>query len=322
MKMPDYLIAILITAGVLCFFLIAAVITALICYLRIFYSPKKPPRDPDSIPLPEGEVYKPLYDGMIKWVKWARSLPHTDITIKSYDGLTLSGRLFELSEDAPLEIMFHGYRGEAERDLSGGIERCFSMGRSALLINQRGHGGSSGRTVSFGIKDKRDCRSWIDYCTEKFPGRELILTGVSMGAATVMMAAGEELPDNVSSVLADCGYTSAKAIIMLVMKNMGLPAGLLYPFVKLGARLFGGFDPDADSPIEAVRRCKKPIMFIHGDIDDFVPYSMSEELYAACAAPHKRHVCIKDAGHGICYPIDKEKYTSEMLDFEKEYKGA
>ena len=108
---------------------------------------------------------------------------------------------------------------------------------------------------------------------------KIIITGISMGAATVMMAASKPLPANVVGVLADCGYTSTKDIIKKVIRDMKLPADLLYPFARLGAMLFGGFDPDADSPIASMKRCRLPVIFFHGDADDYVPCSMSEENY-------------------------------------------
>ena len=132
-----------------------------------------------------------------------------------------------------------------------------------------------------------------------------------------MMAAGEELPKNVVCVMADCGYTSAKEIISKVMVEMHLPPKLLYPFIRLGAKWFGRFDLDETSPMEAVQRSKTPIIFIHGDTDDFVPCDMSRDLYAACVSEKKLAV-IHGAGHGLAYPVDKEGYLDALRQFEAE----
>ena len=118
---------------------------------------------------------------------------------------------------------------------------------------------------------------------------------------------------------ADCGYTSAKEIIKKVLRDMHLPADFFYPFVKLGAKIFGRFDLDSYSPIESMKKCKLPVIFIHGDADDFVPYSMSEENYAACAAPEKRLVITKGAGHGLCLPIDPQGYLAHLSSFFDPY---
>ena len=136
-----------------------------------------------------------------------------------------------------------------------------------------------------------------------------------MGASTVLMASTYELPENVVGVLADCGYTSAREIIKKVIREMKLPADLLYPFVKLGARIFGHFDLDEHSPIEAMKKCKLPVILLHGDADDFVPYSMSLENFEACTSEKKRMVTIAGAGHGLAFPADKEKYLTALHEF-------
>ena len=140
-----------------------------------------------------------------------------------------------------------------------------------------------------------------------------------MGAATVLTAATLPLPQNVVGVLADCGYTSTREIVKKVMRDMKLPAGLLYPFARLGAILFGHFDPDALSPIESMKKCRLPVIFFHGDTDDFVPCSMSEENYAACTSAHKRLVVVPGAGHGLCFPLEMKSYLAEAGDFFAQY---
>ena len=122
------------------------------------------------------------------------------------------------------------------------------------------------------------------------------------------------MPPNVIGILADCGYTSAKDIIYRVIRQMGLPPKLSYPFVKLGARLFGHFDLDETSPIEAVKKCAVPVIFFHGESDDFVPCDMSRENFEACAS-RKRLVTIPGAGHGLSYAVDPQRYLEELRDF-------
>ena len=100
---------------------------------------------------------------------------------------------------------------------------------------------------------------------------------------------------------------------------MKLPDKLLYPFVKLGARVFGRFNLEEDTPIEAMKRCSLPIIFIHGDTDAFVPDSMSDELYAACSSKFKKNVKIAGAGHGLAFPVGRNLYVNALADFEKEW---
>ena len=101
---------------------------------------------------------------------------------------------------------------------------------------------------------------------------------------------------------------------MKTIKEMHLPPSIMYPFVKLGARIFGRFNIDETSPIEAIKKCKLPIILIHGDTDDFVPCYMSKNVYEVCTST-KRLVFINNAGHGIAYLVDPKKYLDEIEDF-------
>lgn len=300
--------------------ILIVLLTSLICFLKVFYSPKRRVLGEDEYEIPEGEIYEVFRDDIIAWTKQVRTLPHEDVSITSYDGLTLRGKYYEYKKGAMTELLFHGYQGNAERDLSGGIERCFSLGRNALIIDNRASGASEGSVITFGVREKRDVLSWIDFAVKHFgEDVKLVLTGVSMGAATVLMVSGEKLPKNVVCTLADCPYSSQKDIIKKVIRDMRLPDGILYPFVKLGARIFGGFDLEEDTPIEAMKRCSIPIIFIHGDTDDFVPDSMSDELYEACVSKHKRNVKISGAGHGLAFPVGRDIYVNALRDFENEW---
>ncbi len=291
---------------------------AFICFRRIFYCKKRVIDKAGEVYIPRGKIYDPYREKILNWVKMTRAMECEEVSITSHDGLKLRGYYYEYKKGAPLEILFHGYHGNAERDLSGGVDRCHRLGRSALIIDQRACGASDGSVTTFGVLESRDCLRWIDFAVSKL-GEDvrIILTGVSMGAATVMIAAGEQLPKNVVHVLADCGYTSARAIIKKVIRDMKLPADLLYPFARLGARLFGGFALDSRSPIEAVKRATVPIIFIHGDADDFVPCEMSEELCNACSSK-KMLTKIKGAGHGIAFPAAEDEYIGALADFAKE----
>ena len=204
--------------------------------------------------------------------------------------------------------------------VSGGVERAFDVGHNALLIDHRASGLSDGHVITFGIKERDDCLRWIDFVIKQF-GKdvEIILTGISMGAATVLMVSNENLPNNVKYILADCGYTSPKEIIYKVILDMKLPPKLVFPIIKLSARIFGGFNIDMYSAIESVKSTKLPIIFYHGTNDNFVPHYMSETLYNACIS-HKKLVLVDNAGHGLSYPVEKEKYISALVEFENEIK--
>ena len=213
--------------------------------------------------------------------------------------------------------MFHGYRGTAERDLSDGVQRCFTLKRNVLIVDQRTSGQSEGKVISFGINESRDCLSWVDHLISRF-GKDvkIILTGISMGASTVMITAGKPLPENVIYILADCGYTSAQDIIKKTIRDMKLPPDLLYPFVRLGAKIYGRFDLEETSPIEAMKKCTKPVIFIHGEADDMVPCEMSIRNYEACIAP-KAILTVPGAAHGLGFLLGMEDYYKTLHAFSE-----
>lgn len=314
--------ALYISLGVVGGISLVILVASLTCYFMTFYSPKRKKPGPDEYDIPEGEIYEVYRDAMVNWQKATRQMKHEEIEIKSRDGLTLRGKYYEYAPDAPIEIMFHGYKGNAERDLSGGVDRCFRLGRSVIIVSQRSHGDSDGHTISFGIKECLDCVDWAEYASKRFGSQaKLILTGISMGASTVLMAGGEKLPDNVVCILADCGYSSPKEIIKKVVRDMRMPVALVYPFIRLGAFIFGRFDLESNSPIEAVKRCKVPIIFVHGENDDFVPCQMSREMYEVCQSP-KAIYTVPGAGHGLAFPADIDGYIREVRAFETHWNEA
>lgn len=290
----------------------------LVCYILfrfIFYVPPRKNIDPEAIPLPPGKIYEPFHEQMRVWVQSSRNTPHEEVSIISFDGLKLTGKYYEYAPGAPVEIMFHGYRGNAERDLAGGMHRAFRLGHSALIVDQRCAGNSEGNVITFGIKEHRDCLKWIDFVIEHLGSDvRIILTGISMGASTVLLAAGRKLPANVIGVLADCGFHSAKDVILSVARSMHLPARALYPLVKVSAKLFGHFDLEEITPVDAVRNCEVPVIFFHGLDDDYVPCYMSQITYDACRT-RKKLVMIPGAGHGLGFPVAPELYIQEMQNF-------
>lgn len=304
-----------ILGGVVLFLILLFFAACGICFYMAFYQPRgKKNVGADAI-LPPGEIYAPYRDCTRQWAEEVRAMDHKEYFITSFDGLRLRARYYEYKEGAPIELMFHGYRGSAERDLAGGVRRAFAVGHSVMLMDQRTSGQSQGRVISFGINESKDCLGWVDLVIREFgPEVKIILTGISMGAATVLIAAGQKLPKNVVGVLADCGYSSAKEIIQKTIRDMRLPVKPLYPLVKLAARIFGHFDLEETAPVEAVKNCTVPVLFIHGDADDYVPAEMSRINYEACNSK-KELVLIAGAGHGLAYPVAPEQYVASMKKF-------
>lgn len=300
-----------ITLGIMAIILMIAYV----CFRMAFYVPDRNPERLDVEPIPKGEIYEPFRERMEQWTEETKALPHEEFCITTFDGLKLYGKFYKYAKGAPIELMFHGYRGNAQRDLSGGVQRCFALQRSAFIVDQRCSARSEGNIITFGIHEHKDCLCWVDFMVKHFgTDVKIILTGISMGASTVLMAAGCDLPKNVIGVLADCGFNSAKDIIKKVIQQMHLPVNIGYFFVKLGARVFGHFDLEETSPEDALKKCKVPVIFFHGENDDFVPCEMSRINFDACPSK-KMLVTVPGAGHGLSYPIDPRKYFAALREF-------
>ncbi|MBQ8280082.1 MAG: alpha/beta hydrolase [Roseburia sp.] len=305
------------TVFIILLVLIALVLAiAYICYRIAFLAPTRVAGKDVQIHLPDGEPYIKVRKNIEKCVNDMLARPFEPITITTYDGKKLYARYYHVADGAPVQIQFHGYKSSAILDFCGGSLYAGKIGHNAIVVDQRSHGRSEGNAITFGVLERKDVLSWIEYARSRF-GKDvkIILAGLSMGAATVLMATDLELPDNVVGVIADCPYSAPSDIIKLVGKrDMHLPAGIMYPFLKLAARLFAGFDLEESSAVAAVKNTKLPILLIHGEADAFVPCDMSREIYAA-NPDMITLVTIPEAGHGLCYMTDPKCYENAMIEF-------
>ncbi|MBR6603111.1 MAG: alpha/beta hydrolase [Clostridia bacterium] len=237
------------------------------------------------------------------------------VHISSRDGVRLAAIYYHISDEAPLHIQFHGYRGTPYRDFCGGNKLAIDMGHNTLVVFQRAHLESEGHTISFGIKERFDCLDWINYAVDRFgEDKKIIISGLSMGAATVIMAAAEPLPRNVRGIIADCPYSSPKEIILKVCAGMGLPPLLCYPLIYCGALIFGGFKLTECDAVRGAKNAKIPILLLHGEDDDFVPLEMSRKIAEANPEMVRLHT-FEGAGHGLSYMVSCERYTKITEDF-------
>ena len=294
----------------------AVLILSYLAYRKAFYSSPRHRSEPTEPP--QGGQYRKHAARMGELMELMRGIPYERVEITARDGTRLVGRYIHVKDGAPLQIQCHGYRGGPVRDFCGGNKLAREMGHNTLLIEQRAHGDSGGRTITFGIRERFDCLDWVEYAIGRF-GEEtdILLVGVSMGAATVLMTAGLPLPPQVRGVIADAPYSSPYAIIRRVCGEMGFPPAPAMPVVCLGARLWGGFGVRADSAVAAVRRAQVPMLIIHGEDDRFVPCDMSREI-AVSAAEAGRDVTlftVTGAGHGLSFIEDPEGYRQTVRGF-------
>ncbi len=240
---------------------------------------------------------------------------YENVEITSHDGIKLCGKYFHVRDDAPVEIGFHGYKSNSMRDFCGGAELCFEKGINLLLVDQRAHGKSGGRTISFGVNERLDCKKWVNYVSERFgKDTKIILTGVSMGASTILMASELDIDKNVRCIVADCPYSDQSKIIKRICAKRKYSPRFVYPFIKFSAKVFGRFNLESCSPLAAVKKTKIPILFIHGLSDGYVPSEMSKELYDACAS-EKQLLFVPGADHAMSFATDENKYRKTVFDF-------
>ena len=289
-------------------------------YDVIFSSNRKYMGDDRS--LPHGKLYDPYHGTITKCVEDVLKVPYEEVSVLSHDGLVLTGKYYHLQDDAPLILFFHGYRCSAIRDGNGVFLYARRLGFNVFLADQRAHGKSQGKTITFGIMERYDVRSWVNYFTKRFgENQKIYLSGLSMGGATVLMASNIGLSENVLGILADCPYASPKGILCSVIKQMGFPAKPAYAIAKASASLIGKFDLEETSAIEAIRESQIPTIILHGNSDDFVPCSMSMDCLIA-GEEHVQFVLIKGAAHGMSHCVDTTSYEAAVLEFFKRTGGV
>ena len=304
--------------GILAIVLILTVISVIAyCFYTCFYASNKTPQDPYG--LLHGQQFLDVQEHIYESTRRMEQIPFEPVQIKSFDGLTLFGRYYHVCDGAPVKIIFHGYRSIALRDAAGGFGMARKLGMNVLAVDQRAHGNSEGHIITFGIWERRDCLSWIKYVNDRF-GKEtpIILSGLSMGAATVIMAAALPLPENVQCILADSPYSAPDEIIKKVCKDRKIPPALAYPFIRLAARLLGGFNLEQCSAISAAEVSPVPILLLHGNDDRFVPCSMSERINKTCGKATTL-VTFQGAGHGLSYIVDPVGYEKAVFEFLKQF---
>lgn len=282
-------------------------------YTQIFCYPKK--LRPAIRDIPESNLYRTHREAMLSEIQKMETTPFEDVRILSTDGLTLHGRMYLLKEGAPLVIFFHGFHGVFAWDGYGFFKLCTEHGINILMVDERTHGESEGRAITFGIKERYDCKMWTEYATKRFGNETTIfLAGVSMGAASVMMASELGLPDTVKGIIADCGYSEPSAIIKETIRQMNFPVNPVYQILKLGAHLFGHFNLEEASALEAVQTLQIPILLIHGTCDSIVPPAMCQWLYDACTAS-KDLLLVDGADHANSALTDYAAYEAAVITF-------
>lgn len=242
------------------------------------------------------------------------------VEIISHDGTPLVGHYIPAKDPKRLIIAMHGWRSSWARDFGLIADFWNENNCSVLYVEQRGQNESGGNYMGFGLIERYDCLDWILWVNDNIGTYlPIYLVGVSMGAATVLMATGLSLPDNVHGVIADCGFTSPYDIWKHVANNnLHMSFGFKGTLANMICKGKINLNADDYSTLDAMKICKVPIMFIHGTDDRFVPIEMTYKNYKACASP-KRIFVVPGAGHAMSYFVNSEGYEKACKDFWQDY---
>ena len=242
--------------------------------------------------LPTEDLQQKYLSQIDEQVDWYKDVPKENIKIKSYDGLNLDAALLKANDDHRYIILAHGFNTDRYILLKQAYE-FFHRGFNVLLIDQRAYGKSEGKYTTFGFKEHLDLIQWIDYLVKADDEAKIGLYGVSMGAATVMMALGTKLDKHVVFAIEDSGYSDLKELFKVrIEKKFGIISPLAVAYLNRYVKATLGFDLSEVSPYKALENNDIPICIVHAKGDDVVPYSMAKELY------HANH------GKKVFYPLD------------------
>lgn len=264
------------------------------------------------------EQKESIYQTNESGIKWLEQ-NGTEVEIISKDGLKLVGYEIKARQNSNIWVIaVHGYMGSGT-DMIPYVEKFRSYGYNGLIIDLRAHGRSEGQYIGMGWLDRYDLRMWIDKIIEENKNCKIILYGISMGAATVSMTTGEELPKEVKLAIADCGYTSVWEEFSVHLKKIlhVLPFPLLYA-ASFMSKIFVGYGFKEASTIKQLKKSKTPTLFIHGKKDKFVPFGMLDKIYKS-AQCEKEKLEIEEAAHAESCNINPDKYWGTIEKFIEKY---
>ena len=215
-------------------------------------------------------------------------------------------------------IVVHGYMGEG-KDMISQAKQFYERGYNVLVVDLRGHGKSEGDYIGMGWPDRLDLINWANYIIEQNNDCKIVLYGVSMGAATVMMATGEELPENIKVAIEDCGYSSIWEQFKVQLKTLfNLPTFPVLNAANAVCSLRADYRIKDGDCTKQVEKSKTPTLFIHGDQDKFVPFKMLDKVYEV-ANCEKQKLVIEGAAHAQASGVNPELYWKTIDEFVQKY---
>jgi hypothetical protein len=264
------------------------------------------------------EMYNALNREKADIEEWEKRVGCRYAHLTASDGTRLFARIYSVPTSDKWAVVVHGYGGEGTLMLYA-AKRFYERGYNVLLPDLRSHGKSDGKYIGWGFNDRLDILDWCDLITRKSANARIVLYGVSMGGAAVLMSAGENRSSSVKCVVSDCAYTSLNDVLRYRIRRMlHLPPCLVMLALVPFCRLYTGLNVSEVSVLDAVKKCKIPVMLCHGDRDRFVPTDSVLELYAI-AKPPKKLMLTHGAGHGVSAFVGGESYWSKVFAFTEKW---
>lgn len=256
------------------------------------------------------------------WIGWVADQNFERLTLTSRDGLKLSGYYLPASKPTDkLVILTHGYLGNAKQMGLFGQHYHNDLDYNIFMPDARGHGKSEGNYYGFGWPDRLDLIDWTQLLVEKL-GTDIKVAyhGLSMGAATVLMASGEEeLPSQVKAIIADSPYASVYQLFQYQMNRMfHLPAFPLLDSTSVLTKIRAGYSFREASALKEVEKTSVPILYIHGESDTFVPTELTKDLYRHTSSDAELYL-VPNAKHGESIALDEDKYNMKIDQFLNRY---
>lgn len=261
------------------------------------------------------EEQKQIREEKRKWL-----VEHSeDVYMTSEDKLKLHA--YQVINENPSDIWviaIHGYMNEGNGMISQ-AQKFYEMGYNVLIPDLRGHGTSEGNYIGMGWDDRLDIIQWANTIIAKNDNSKIILYGISMGGATVMMTTGETLPSNIKLAIEDCGYSSVWDEFAAQLEDLfKLPTFPVLDVANLVTMIRAGYEFKEASSVAQVAKSTTPTLFIHGDKDAFVPFSMLDKVYNA-ANCEKQKLVIEGAEHATSMDVNPTLYWDTITSFIQQH---
>ena len=242
-----------------------------------------------------------------------------DVYITTSNNGNLKLHSYEINNNSDIwAVVIHGYSGKCQ-DMVYFAKEYYERGYNVLVVDLRGHGESQGDYIGMGWHDRLDIIDWTNYIVNKNSNSKIIIHGVSMGAATVMMATGEDLPKNIKVAIEDCGYSSIWDEFEMQLKLLyNLPSFPALNAASAVCKIRAGYMLEEGSCVEQLKKSKTPTLFIHGDQDKFVPFEMLDIVYET-ANCEKQKMVVQGAAHAQASSINPQLYWKTIDGFIEKY---